>query len=343
MGDEQLLDRIDSISLKLGLVGFASALMTLVVNELGINWGLPVPLRLAAAVLLALMMGQVLARGLTSPLLELADAARAMAAGSYDRRVRVTSNDELGHLGRSFNRMAAELAESDRLRRELVANVSHELRTPISALQARLENLVDGVEEADPEVLGAMLAQVQRLGRLVTQLLDLSRLEAGTVPLDRRRFQVRSLLEEVAREALLHDPGALVEVTAAPNLELDGDPERLHQVVANLLGNALRHAPPDEAVRLFARPGPGCVVIEVLDRGPGIPKEQAERVFDRFYRADSARSANDGGAGLGLSIARWIVELHGGTITAERNEPHGARMVVTLPDPPPQAVSPDSS
>jgi signal transduction histidine kinase len=333
MGDEQLLDRIDSISLKLGLVGFAAALMTLVVNELGINWDVPVPLRLAAAVLLSLMMVQVLARGLTAPVLELADAARDMARGNYGRRVKVTSNDEIGELGRSFNRMAAELAESDRLRRDLVANVSHELRTPISALQARLENLVDGVEQPDNEVLGAMLSQVQRLGRLVTQLLDLSRLEAGTVPLDRRRFVVRSLLDEVAREALLHDPNALVEVSATTGLEVDGDPERLHQVVANLLGNALRHAPADQPVRLFARSAPGEVVIEVLDSGPGIPAEQAERVFDRFFRADPARSANDGGAGLGLAIARWIVELHGGTITAERNEPHGARMIVTLPDP----------
>lgn len=332
MGDEQLLDRIDSISLKLGLVGFAAALMTLVVNELGINWGVPVPLRLAAAVLLALMMVLVLARGLTAPVVQLNQAAGEMAEGNYDRRVRVTSADELGQLARSFNRMASELAESDRLRRDLVANVSHELRTPISALQARLENLVDGVEQPDTEVLAAMLAQVQRLGRLVTQLLDLSRLEAGTVPLDRRRFQVRSLLDEVAREALLHDPEALVEVSTTPNLELDGDPERLHQVVANLVGNALRHGPPDQPVTLFARPSPEGVVIEVLDAGPGIPAEQAERVFDRFFRADSARSVNDGGAGLGLAIARWIVELHGGTITAERNIPHGARMVVTLPD-----------
>lgn len=333
MGDEQLLDRIDSISLKLGLVGFAAALMTLVVNELGIRWDVPVALRLAAAVLLALTMVQVLARGLTAPVLELADAAREMAQGNYGRRVRVTSNDELGELGRSFNRMAAELAESDRLRRDLVANVSHELRTPISALQARLENLVDGVEQPDTEVLAAMLAQVQRLGRLVTQLLDLSRLEAGTVPLERRRFAVRSLLDEVAREALLHDPDALVEVSASSTLTLDGDAERLHQVVANLLGNALRHGPPDQPVQLFARPAPGGVVIEVLDAGPGIPPEQAERVFDRFTRLDASRTANDGGAGLGLAIARWIVELHGGTITAERNEPQGARMIVTLPDP----------
>jgi signal transduction histidine kinase len=103
-------------------------------------------------------------------------------------------------------------------------------------------------------------------------------------------------------------------------------------VVANLVGNALRHGPADKPVRLFARSAPGAVVIEVLDAGPGIPPEQAERVFDRFFRADSARSANDGGAGLGLAIARWIVELHGGTITAERNEPNGARMIVTLPN-----------
>ena len=226
-------------------------------------------------------------------MLELADAARAMARGNYGRAGRrVTSNDEIGELGRSFNRMAAELAESDRLRRDLVANVSHELRTPISALQARLENLVDGVEQPDTEVLGAMLSQVQRLGRLVTQLLDLSRLEAGTVPLDRRRFVVRALLDEVAREALLHDPNALVEVSATTGLEVDGDPERLHQVVANLVGNA---AAPRAAGRSRSASSPGphprAWSSRCSTRGPGIPPEQAERVFDRFFRADSARSA----------------------------------------------------
>jgi signal transduction histidine kinase len=256
-----------------------------------------------------------------------------MAKGNYERRVRSTSRDEVGELARAFNLMAADLAETDRIRRDLVANVSHELRTPITALQAILENLVDGVTEPDPTTFRVMLAQVERLGRLVKQLLDLSRLEAGTVPLERTEFRVEPLLSHAVREQQLHAPGVPVSVSVdTPELTADGDPERVHQVVANLLENAVRHTPTGGAVEVRACRSPDGVTIEVLDEGPGIPESEQARIFERFYRADSARSSNDGGAGLGLAIAQWIVDLHGGDIHPERREPHGCRMVVTLPD-----------
>ena len=331
MSDPRPLDRFESIKFKIGLVIGAAVLMAVVVTELGLLWNVNTFLRVAAALVFAFLLAVLLARGMTSPLREMADASTAMAAGDYSRRVTQTSKDELGDLARAFNAMSAELAETDRVRRDLVANVSHELRTPISALQARLENLIDGVEPPDREVLSAMLAQVERLGRLVKQLLDLSRLEAGTMPLDRRPFPVRRVLDDVAREALLHDPSALVEVEAPDGLVVAADAERLHQVVANLVANALRHSPDGEVVRLVARRAADGVAIEVLDRGPGIDPSDAQRVFERFYRADAARSTNDGGAGLGLAIALWIVDLHGGSIRPEPNQPNGCRMVVTLP------------
>jgi signal transduction histidine kinase len=286
-----------------------------------------------AAGALSVAMVQVLARGMTSPLREMAAASRAMAQGDYARRVTATSRDEVGELARAFNAMAGELAEADRMRRDLVANVSHELRTPITALQAVLENLVDGVEPLSPEMLRTMLRQVERLGRLVTQLLDLSRLESGTIPLQRQAFELRPVLEEAAGESRLHAPPEVrVEVAVdSPGLLADGDPERVHQVVANLLENAVRHSPAGGRVRVTARPDRGRVAIEVTDEGPGIPEEEASRVFERFYRADPARASSDGGAGLGLAIARWIVDLHGGDIRAERRDPTGCRMVVVLP------------
>src|SRR5207237_4670632 len=145
--------------------------------------------------LVALAVVWVLARGLTSPLREMVAATEAMARGDFTARVTAVSHDEIGELARAFNKMAAELAETDRLRRDLVANVSHELRTPITALQANLENLVDGVSDPDPEMFRTMLSQVERLGRLVTQLLDLSRLESGAVPLERTAFRVEPLLD----------------------------------------------------------------------------------------------------------------------------------------------------
>ena len=353
------LDRLPSIKVKLGAVIIAAVAVTVLVVSIGVRAEVSPVLSAIAAGALSVGMVQILARGMTSPLREMAAAARAMAEGDYGRRVTATSRDEVGELARAFNAMAGELAEADRMRRDLVANVSHELRTPITALRAGLENLVDGVEPFSPEMLRTMLRQVERLGRLVTQLLDLSRLESGAIPLQRQAFELQPVLEEAAGESRLHAPEVEVEVAVeSPGLVADGDPERVHQVVANLLENAVRHSPAGGRVQVRARSergpgargvpdgpgargvpdGPGArgvpeyfVAIEVTDEGPGIPEEDVSRVFERFYRADAARASTDGGAGLGLAIARWIVDLHGGDIRAERREPTGCRMVVLLP------------
>jgi signal transduction histidine kinase len=253
-----------------------------------------------------------------------------MARGDYDRRVRATSHDEVGELARAFNAMAADLADVERMRRDLVANVSHELRTPIASLQALLENLADGIEPTDPAALRTALAQTERLGRLVEQLLDLSRLESGGLVLEPVSFGVRELLEQATRECELGDRPVRLKVCVQPgDLRVLGDPERMHQVVANLLDNAVRHSPPEGRVWLSACAAGGRTRIEVTDEGPGIAPHEAERVFERFYRADAAR--NGAGSGLGLSIARWIVDAHGGAIRAEGRDPAGCRMVVELP------------
>ena len=325
------LDRFSSIKLKLGILIVVSVATTMVVNEVGIQLNVRPSARAAAASVLGLVMIQLLARGMTSPLRDMARAAKAMARGDYSRRVTASSRDEVGDLARAFNEMATELSEVDRFRRDLVANASHELRTPLTALQAKLENLVDGVERADDEALRAMLRQVDRLGRLVGQLLDLSRLESGSVPLQRELFPAHDVVSAAAEETQLHTPGALIDVDVSDELQIDGDRERVHQVLANLLGNAVRHSPEGEHITVLAHRAGGRIVLEVCDLGPGIAPGDEHRVFERFYRADAARAANDGGAGLGLAIARWVVELHGGEIWVEPNRPHGCRIVVELP------------
>ncbi len=327
------LDAVTSIKVKLATLIVGAVSVTVFVFWFGIRvlhlWPSLAGI-FAAAV--ALLLVSRLARGMTSPLREMAVATQEMAKGNYDQRITATSHDEVGRLAVAFNQMSAELAETDRVRRDLVANVSHELRTPLTALQATLENLVDGVATADPTTMATMLAQVERLGRLVTQLLDLSRLEAGTVPLDRHAFAVEPVLAHAVREQELTDPGIAIEMSVDDHdLAADGDPERVHQVVANLLENAVRHSPRGGSVQVRARRTADTVTIEVLDDGPGIAAADAERVFERFYRADTARASSDGGAGLGLAIARWIVDLHGGEIHPEPRDPHGCRMVVTLP------------
>jgi signal transduction histidine kinase len=327
------LDRIPSLKLKLGAVIVGTVVGTVGVIVLGNRLDLPLSIRVIAATVIGLVMVQFLARGMTSPLREMAVATRAMAAGDYERRVTATSRDEVGELARAFNAMASDLADVERQRRDLVANVSHELRTPIGALQALLENLADGVEPAEPRAIGAALAQTRRLAKLVNQLLDLSRWEADAIVLERRSFEVEDLLDQAAREcAAGADEEGRVDVDVTPaGLALSADRERLHQVLTNLIDNAMLHSPPGERVLLSAGSAAGQVRVVVEDQGPGIPADELERVFERFYRADNARASNTGGAGLGLAISRRIVEAHGGTIHAEAGEPHGCRMVMELP------------
>ncbi len=323
------LDRLPSIKLKLGAIIVGAVGVAVVVIALGVKLRIWPYFTVALAGALALAMVQVLARGMVAPLREMAQAAKAMARGEYGRRVTATSRDEVGDLARAFNAMASQLAEVDRMRRDLIANVSHELRTPITALRAGLENILDGVEPADPEKLRTMLEQVERLGRLVTQLLDLSKLESGVVPLNRDKFALRPLLDQAVREVELHAPqGVHLVVNADTALQANGDAERIHQVVSNLVENAVRHSPPDGTVTVSAARENGHVKIEVNDEGPGVPLGEEERIFERFYRADTARTRSDGGSGLGLAIARWIVDMHGGEIKVV---PGSSRMVVALP------------
>ncbi len=331
------LDPVRSIKVKLGALLVGSGVAGLVVFWYGLGW---LPYRTAAtAIVVALATSQVLAHGMTSPLREMTAAARAMARGDYTRRVRATSRDEVGELARAFNQMAGDLAAADRQRRELIANVSHELRTPITALQGLLENVVDGVAQAEPATLRTALAQTQRLGRLVTELLDLSRIDAGVTPLHRTPIDVTGFLDRVVREAEVTAAGAgrdvrfVVRPPVGP-VVVAADPERLHQVFANLLDNAARHSPPAGTVLLGAERVGERVRFAVTDEGDGIPAGERARVFERFTRGDRT---GDGGTGLGLAIARWVVELHDGTIEvvdpAGRDGPGGpgCRVHVTLP------------
>ena len=334
MSDLRPLDRLRSIKVKLGLLVVASCAAASLATFYGLvvlgwwpRYTLPV------AVLLALGVTQLLAHGMTSPLRELTAAARAMARGDHGRRVTATSRDEVGEAARAFNRMAEDLAQVDRSRRELVANVSHELRTPVAALQAVLENVVDGVTPADPATLRAALAQVERLGVLVRELLDLSRLDAGQVPLQRQDVPLADLVRAAVAEARLADRGVTYDVRVdPPDATVRADPARLHQVVANLLDNASRHSPPQGVVTVRASVDAGCARLSVGDEGPGIPPEEREHVFERFTRGGTS-APHDGGTGLGLAIARWAVDLHGGRIAVADPGPGrgGCRIDVELP------------
>jgi signal transduction histidine kinase len=332
------LDSVRSVKLKISILLLASGAAGLAYLWLVYRWQPPLTIILAT-VAIVLITAQVLAHGMTRPLRAMTAAAQAMAQGDYTRRVRATSRDEVGQLAVAFNQMAADLAAEDGRRRELIANVSHELRTPIAALQAVLENLVDGVAEPDPATLSIALGQTERLGRLVAELLDLSRLDAGAVILDLQEVPVADLLAqtiteaEIAARAAGRDVRMLTDVRPS-GMTVRADRGRLHQVLLNLLDNAARHGPAGGTVCVTARTGEGTLVIEVSDEGPGIDPEDRERVFHRFTRGERVVG---GGTGLGLAIARWAVDLHGGQIAAiepsgpPRTGAPGCRIRVTLP------------
>ncbi len=328
------LDPVRSVKLKVSILLLVSGAVGLGYLYLVYRWQPPIPHQLIT-VALVLLTAQILGNGMTRPLREMTAAALAMARGDYSRRIRATSRDEVGQLAAAFNQMAADLDAADQQRRELIANVSHELRTPIAALQAVLENLVDGVAAPDPATLSTALSQTQRLGSLVSELLDLSRLDAGVVALELEDVSVAELVAETVAEAEVsarvggREVGFVVDVRP-PGATVRADRARLHQVLANLLDNAVRHGPPGGTVSVLARRVGEQMEIDVRDEGPGIAAADRERVFDRFTRGERAVG---GGTGLGLAIARWAVDLHGGRIAVlDPPEPGaaGCRIRVTL-------------
>ncbi len=332
------LEPVTTIKAKLGLLVAASVLVAAVLGTVaaagGVAWWLAIPV----AVGLALGVTQLLASGMTSPLRQMTQAAGRMARGDYDVRVDAQSGDEVGQLAAAFNTMARDLAAVDRERRDLVALVSHELRTPLTALGARLENLVDGVEPATPEAFAELLAQTQRLGSLVRDLLDLSRTDAGAAPLRLGEVAVGPLLRQAAADVAHLGRKVDLAVAAPDDLVVVADGERLRQLVTNLLENAVRHSPNGGRVRVRAAAEPRGWWLEVSDSGPGVPPEHRERVFERFGTLDAAT----GGTGLGLAIARAVATQHGGTLGLEdpESDAGGARAVLRMPAAPLAATRP---
>lgn len=292
---------------------------------------------LLAPVLLGALASIVLliaaASRLLSPLRHLTEATRRLAGGDLATRVPVGGASEVAALAESFNGMAASLERAETARRRMVSDVAHELRTPLTNLRCRLEAMQDGLAPADPAALGALHEETLRLARLVEDLQLLSLADAGRLELVRRPADVR----ELAARAL--EAAAARAAAAGVTLALDSpgpagaecDEGRVSQVLHVLLDNAIVHTPAGGTVTVAVAARGGHVELEVRDGGPGIAPEHLPRVFERFWRADAARSRERGGAGLGLAIARELVELHGGEIAAASPPGAGACFRVRLP------------
>ena len=283
------------------------------------------------AALVASVLGLWLARQLTAPLRSLTAATHSLARGG-EVQVDIHSRDEIGELAQEFNQMARLLAEQKTLRRNLLADITHELRTPLTILRSDLEAMLDGVSEPTPEALASLQEETLLLSRLVDDLRALAQAEAGQLVLERQPTDMADLLRAVVSSFDLQaqSQGQALAVDIQADLPLvDADPQRIRQVVANLVSNALRHASSAGQVLVSARREDGVVRICVHDDGPGIASQDLPHVFDRFWRGHQSRA---GGSGLGLAIARQLVRAHGGRIWVESTPGQGATFCFTLPE-----------
>lgn len=280
---------------------------------------------LSAASLIALALSAVMARRIVRPVRQIMEASRDIAQGNYGRAVPLPVRpladlDEIGQLAHSFNQMAGQLAESDALRRQLIGDVSHELSTPLTVIRGSMEGLIDGVLPPDEVTFQQIQQEAARLQRLVADLQELSRVEAGAYDLQRQPLDMGALLQDVAQRLRrqFDDKGVNLRVQRPSGLlMIEADSDRIAQVFINLIGNALQYTPSGSEVVVTAVRQHNAVLITVSDTGEGIPAEHLPHLFTRFYRVDKSRARASGGSGIGLTIARHLVEAHGGRIWAE--------------------------
>lgn len=288
------------------------------------------------AALVAVAVGLVLARQISRPLRDLTFAARRMAGGDLEGRVPIRSRDELGELAAAFNSMAEAVGRQQALRRRMAADVAHELRTPLAVIQADLEAMLDGVRPLSAEAVAEVHGETRLLSRLIDDLRDLSLAETGQLPLRKEPTDLAELARTSAARFAprAEERGVGLEVGTAEDLpRADVDPDRISQILGNLLENALRHTPPGGKVELRVGPGerPATLQATVRDTGPGIPAEHLPNVFEHFYRADRARSRSAGGSGIGLAVVKQLVEAHGGQVWVESPPGRGATFGLALP------------
>lgn len=289
-----------------------------------------------AATSVAILLSLYLSRSVTAPVQAMSLAAQRIADGRYEERVQVPGEDELGQLATRFNRMAEKLSQVESMRRQLIGDVSHELRTPLTAIKGSMEGLIDGVLPATPETFQQIHAEADRLNRLVDDLQELSRVEAHAYELDIRPVDVSTLVQTVTKRLFpqFEAKRITLDTELAPDMpRVLADEDRIVQVLTNLTGNALQHTPENGKVTITAKPTNAEVRISVHDTGTGISPEHLPHIFDRFYRADKSRSRRaGGGSGIGLTIARALVEAHRGRIWAESaGEGQGSTFTFTLP------------
>ncbi len=292
-------------------------------------------LAVVIASLVALLASVFISRGVVAPIHRMTQASERIAEGRYDERVQVHQSDELGQLARSFNQMAERLEQVETMRRQLIGDVAHELRTPLTAIKGSAEGLMDGVLPASDETYQQIHKEAERLNHLVDDLQELSRVESRAIALDIRPVDsalvIGTVVKRLQNQFDAKRVSLSVDLPPEPVFFL-ADEGRAVQVLTNLVGNALRHTPENGVVSISAAREKNEVKISVRDTGEGIEAGHLPRIFDRFYRADKSRSRARGGSGIGLTIAKHLVEAMGGKIAAQsEGKNKGSVFTFTLP------------
>ncbi|HEX9921908.1 MAG TPA: ATP-binding protein [Anaerolineae bacterium] len=281
----------------------------------------------------ALVLGSVLFFQIVRPLRSLSTAAQGIAQGDLSRRAHVGAQDEVGRVALTFNHMVESLQRYAAERQNMIADIAHELRTPLSVIQSNLEAMVDGVLPASPEELTSLHQETLLLNRLISDLRTLSLAEAGQLRLEKQPVDPGALVRQVGERLRLRaeEKNISLEIQAAADLpEIQADPERLTQVITNLVDNALRYTPAGTRVTVAAQPAPGGIELLVSDTGPGIPPEELPHVFDRFWRVEKSRNRATGGSGLGLAIVKQLIEAHGGQVQVKSEVSVGTQFRIYL-------------
>jgi signal transduction histidine kinase len=288
----------------------------------------------SVAIAIALILTFILSRRITSPIGALARAARRLGRGDWSQRVQLQGEGEVAALAQAFDSMAADLEHAEQLRRNMVADVAHELRTPLSNIQGYLEAIRDGVVKPDAATIRSLSEETALLSRLVNELQELSLAEAGELKLVYQAEDITKLIKQAVTswQPQLTAKEISLFLNLPDNLPLVNiDWQRVNQVLHNLLENAVAHTHKEGTINVAAITQGNWVVISVSDTGEGIPAEDLPHIFERFYRVDKSRARATGGSGLGLTIAKRLVEAHGGTITAQSELGKGSRFSFTLP------------
>ncbi|MBE0410082.1 MAG: HAMP domain-containing protein [Anaerolineales bacterium] len=293
-----------------------------------------------AAFMVAVLASLLVSRQVVAPVKAMTSASQRIAEGHYDERVHLSGDldegqqDELSQLARSFNQMAAQLEKIETLRRQLIGDVAHELRTPLTTIKGSIEGLIDGVLPMEVETFQQIYKEADRLQKLVTDLQELSRVEAGAYELSPQPMEISQLVEmTVARiERQFEEKGVNLETDVSPDLpHVLVDEDRFGQIMLNLVGNALQYTPSGGKVIIRANHVGNEVQVVVSDTGIGIPVDQQSQIFTRFYRVDKSRSRVGGGSGIGLTVAKHLVEAHGGRIWVQsQGQGKGSTFTFTL-------------